>query len=174
MGTSFFSILLGVALATQAAEKPSREETLRVAREVITTARYATFVTLGRDGHPQARIVEPTAPSDDFIVWIGTNPQSRKVAELRRDPRATLLFFDSAGGAYVTLKGRVAVVVDAAEKERHFKEEWTSFYKDRHRGPDFLMLRFTPTALEISAEGKGIKNDRKTWTPTIVEFARRR
>lgn len=164
------SLAAAQAPATADGQAPSRERVLTVAREVMTAARYATLVTLGTDGHPQSRIVDPTDPSPEFVVWIGTNPKSRKVLETRRDPRATLSYFDAAGGNYVTIKGRLSFVLDRAERAKRFKDAWAPFYKDRDNGADFTMLRFSPSSLEISAEGKGIKNDPVTWKPVIVEF----
>jgi general stress protein 26 len=161
----------GPAPAAAGDAPPSRERILAVAREVMSTARYATLVTLGADGHPQARIVDPTDPSPEFAIWIGTNPKSRKVLETRRDPRATLSYFDEKGGNYVTIKGRLTFVLDRAERAERFKDAWAAFYKDRDRGPDFTMLRFTPSSLEVSAESKGVRNDPVTWKPVIVDFA---
>ncbi len=67
-------------------------------------------------------------------MWIGTNPATRKVADLARDPRATLQFFERPFPAYVTLVGTAAVVADPEVKAVHFKEEWGPFFKDRFRG----------------------------------------
>src|SRR5512142_2101209 len=75
------------ALRALAAE---RAAVLKAAREIARKARYATFITLGPDGQPQARIVDPLGPDEDFAVWVSTNPATRKVAEIAKDPRVTL------------------------------------------------------------------------------------
>jgi general stress protein 26 len=150
---------------------PDRSTILRAAREVMQKARYCALITLGGDGQPQARIVDPLGPDGDMTVWIGTNAKTRKVAQLRKDPRATLLFFDASAPAYVTLIGTAVASPDPAEKAKHWKAEWAPFYKGEHRDPDFVLLRVTPRRLEIVSQNHGLINDPKTLRPVAIEFA---
>jgi len=43
-------------------------------------------------------------------------------------------------------------------------------YKDANRGDDYLLIRFTPTRLEISSPGEGMQNDPTTWRPVILDL----
>lgn len=140
------------------------------AREVMADARYATMVTLGPDGRPQARIVDPFAPEEDLTVWIATNANTRKVREIAADPRVTLLYFDRDGASYVTLIGDGVAVNDPAMKARYWKTEWAAFYPDEYRGEDYLLIKVTVRRLEVSAERLGILNDPVTWRPAIVDL----
>ena len=150
-----------------------RAAVLRAAREVAEKARYATFITLGEDGQPQARIVDALGPDEDFVVWVGTNPATRKVAEIAKDPRVTLSFFDPAGPAYVTLVGTVRVETESAVKAKHWKSTWAPFYKNEYRGVDFVLLAVTPRRLEIVSEAHGLINDPKNWRPVSIDFPRK-
>jgi general stress protein 26 len=89
----------------------------------MKVSRYCTLVTLGLDGQPQARIVDPLIGADHSI-WIATNPQTRKVKEIKHDARVTLLFFNPAANEYVTVLGRASVVADSTTKAAHWKPEW--------------------------------------------------
>jgi len=149
---------------------PAGETILAAAREVAATARYATLITLDADGHPQARIVDPFDLESDFTIWIGTNRRTRKVAEIARDPRVTLLYFDRDGASYLTLIGRAAAVDDSTMKAKYWKTEWAPFYPGGAQGDDYLLIRIQPIRLEVSAERLGIRNDPETWRPTIVAF----
>ena len=165
---------LATALPPAAASSPlpvaERRAVLKAAREIALKARYATLVTIGPDGQPQSRIVDPFGPDEEFTVWIATNPATRKVADLERDPRATLQFFEPSLPAYVMLAGTAAVVTDPEIKAGRWKDEWTPFYKDRQRGPDFALLKFVPRRLEVVSQSHGLLNDPKTWRPVSVEF----
>jgi general stress protein 26 len=143
---------------------------LAAARDVMAEARYATLISLGPDGHPQARIMEPFAPEEDFTVWLATNSRSRKVTEIARDPRVTLLYFDRDGASYVTLVGEAEAVDDPEMKARYWKTEWAAFYPDEYRGEDYLLIKVVARRLEVSAERLGIMNDPVTWRPAIVEL----
>jgi general stress protein 26 len=165
--------LLGLALAVaQPAPVPTvdRAKVLSAAREIIGKARYAGLVTLGLDGHPQARVVDPLPPEPDMTVWVATNPLTRKVQQIEKDARVTLFYFDPSGPGYVTLLARAEVVRDPGEKAKRWKQDWAPFYKDAHRGPDFALIRCTPVRLELSSEAHGLLNDPATWRPIAVEF----
>lgn len=66
---------------------PDRAQILNAARDVMKQAHFATLITVSEDAQPQARIVDPSEPDSDFTVWTGTNPLTRKVAQLRKNPR---------------------------------------------------------------------------------------
>lgn len=153
-----------------ATEAASRARIMDAAREIMQRARYCSLVTVGRDGHPQARIVDPLAPEPDLTIWIATRPLTRKVDEIRSDPRVTLVYFDPSGPSYVTVLATAELVTDAAEKARRFKDDWGAFYKDRHRGDDFVLIRSRPTRLEVVSPERGIDNDPLTWRPTTIEL----
>jgi general stress protein 26 len=163
---------LPAAAAAQAAPHtpPTRAAVIAAATDIMQKAHYCTFITIGEDGQPQARIVDPLAPDAAFTIWIATNPLTRKVDQLRKNPRATLSCFDSASSSYVTILGRGDLVADAAEKERHWKKDWLAIYPTGARGNDVVLIRLTPSRLEIVSESRGMLGDPKTWRPLSIEF----
>ncbi len=158
------------AAQTKAPAAPDRAQVVKVARGIMESARYCVLVTVGPDGHPQARIMDPFLPEGDMTVWLATNPLTRKVGEIKKNPRVTLVYFDASKVAYVTLLGTAGLVSDAAEKAKRWKEQWSKLYKDRNRGDDYLLIRVKPERLEISATAQGMINDPKTWKPVILEL----
>ena len=149
---------------------PPRAQVIAAAKDVMQTARYSALITIADDGQPQARIVDPFAPEADFTIWIATNPLTRKVTEIRRDPRVTLLYFNAAAAEYVTVLGTATLVADSAAKAQHWKAEWAVFYKDGPRGDGYLLIRVRPTRLEVVSPRHGLVNDPKTWRPILVEM----
>jgi general stress protein 26 len=147
-----------------------RAHVLSAARDLMRTARHASLVTIGLDGHPQARVVDPRPPEPDLTVWVATNPVTRKVREIEKDARVTLFYFDPSGPGYVTLLARASLVDDPREKAARWKAEWAPFYKDAHRGADFVLIRCTPIRLELSSEAHGLVNDPATWRPITLDF----
>jgi len=160
------TVLAGQSTAG-APDSPARVRA--AAREVMSAARYASFVTLDAAGQPQARVVDPLLGSGDTI-WIATNPLTRKVAEVARNPRVTLLFFDPARSEYVTVIGRASIVTDSAQRAMHWKAEWTPFYPDRGRGREFVLIAVRATRLEVVSPRNGLSNDPRTWRPVILEI----
>src|SRR5262245_11041853 len=151
---------------------PSRAAIIDAATDIMRIARYCTMVTIGADGRPQSRVVDPFAPDADLTIWIATNPLTRKIQDIRRDPRVTLLYFNQAKSEYVTVLGAARIESDARLKASHWKAEWSGLYKDDNRGDDFVLVRVQPTRLEVSSVERGLKNDEKTWRPLIVDLPR--
>lgn len=171
--TSLVLMLLSsvaVVAQTTTPQTPSRTAILEAARDVIDNARYCSLVTVGSNGHPQARMVDPLSPDADLTMWIATNPLTRKTDQIRRDPRVTLLCFDSATTSYVSLLGRAVLVTDAASKRAHWKADWTHIYAEGPDSRDVVLIRVTPLGLEIVSESRGMTGDPKTWLPLGITF----
>lgn len=168
-------LLLLTTLAASAAQAPtvqppSRETIIASARDVIGKARHCSLVTIGENGHPQARIVDPIAPDDRFSMWIATNRLTRKVSQIRRDGRVTLLCFDQASASYVTLLGRAGLVDDPAAKRQHWKSDWAQIYKDGPDSRELILIRVNPIRLEIVSESRGLVGSPTTWLPMAIDF----
>jgi len=157
-----------ISVSAQQPQRLSREQLIAEAREIMTTARYCALITVDASGRAQARTMDAFAPDDQMTVWFGTNPRSRKVAEIRRRPRVTLYYFDRENQAYVTIHGIARLVNDANEKARRFKDDWKAFYPDRDK--DYLLIEVRPVTLEVVNTKKGIVGDPKTWRPPTVNF----
>jgi general stress protein 26 len=156
--------------AQPAPPAPGRAQVLGAAREVMKQARYATLITIDAGGQPQARVMDPADPDADLTVWIATNPSSRKVGQLRRSSRATLLYFDRATESYVTLVGAATLQNDPAEKERHWQAKWAPHYPDGPRANSHMLIRFTPRTLEIVSAPHKLQGDPKTWRPVVIDL----
>jgi general stress protein 26 len=147
---------------------PLRADLLRAAREIMQAARYCALITVDDTGRSRARTMDAFPPDENMTVWMATNPKTRKVAEVRRDPRVTLYYYDAASQSYVTITGRARLVDDKVEKQKRWKEEWKSFYPDRDAS--YLLIAVSPEQLEVLSPSRGIGNDPVTWKPPVVEF----
>lgn len=170
MWTRWCLVLLLVTIGSPraAAGQVGRDSLLAVARRLMVDARYAALVSVDSTGAPQARTVEPFPPEPDFTVWIGTNPRTRKVGEIRRDDRVALHYYDPGAMGYVTLRGRAELVDDPVLKRRWWNPGWEGFYPDREK--DYLLVRVIPERLEIVSPADGITGDAVTWRPPTVRL----
>jgi general stress protein 26 len=169
-----FGVLLGclaqlssLAVAQQS-QTFSRDKLIEAAREIMTTTRYCALITQDSRGRTNARTMDAFAPDENMVVWFGTNPLSRKVAEIRRNPRVTLYYFDRENHAYVTLHGVAEVVNDRQEKQRHWKDDWKDFYPDREKG--YVLIKVRPESLEVVNTKTGIVSKSPSWDPPAVTF----
>ena len=165
------AVLTAPVQAQEAEGAQDRAALLQVAREVMEQAAYCALITIDPDGTARARAMDPFPPESDMVVWMGTNLSTRKVEQIRRNPRATLYYFDAAQSAYVSLAGRATIVDDPAEEARYWKPQWEAFYPDRERS--YGLIRFVPDWLEVVSVAHGIEGDPDTWQPPVVRFSGR-
>lgn len=122
---------------------------LAAARATMHRKKYCLLATTDDDGGIDARVLQPFPPDAEYTVWLGTSPASRKAGQLRRDSRATLVYEDDVRSACVVLVGTVTLVDDLAERRRRFSPFWRAFWPDGPEGPDFVLLRFAPSRIEV-------------------------
>ncbi|MBI3684124.1 MAG: pyridoxamine 5'-phosphate oxidase family protein [Acidobacteria bacterium] len=158
-------MLLFVLFALQVA---AGEKELEAARAVISSARYCFLITLD-GGQPQARLMEPLATEADMRIWFGTNPKTRKVGQIRRNPRSTVACYDPAGPNYVTLLGHARIVEDVAERRRRWRDGWEKFFPGGPAGPNYLLVEFTPDRIEIVSNTHGVANQPASLAPLILQ-----
>ncbi len=149
-------------------EKTLNTELTEAAKEIILSAGTCTLITLDQKGRPRARIMDAFLPESDFTVWFGTNPKSRKVNQITNDSRVTLFYRDHDDSGYVMIYGIAQIVNDPREKEKHWKEEWEFFYKDKQN--DFVLIKVSPVWMEVVSNTRGIIGDPVTWEPLKISF----
>ena len=170
------ALLLCIASLTpsvfgQQPQPRSKEELIAAAREIMTTTRYCALITTDRRGRTNARAMDAFAPDENLVVWFGTNPLSRKVSEIRRNPHVTLYYFDRENQAYVSIQGVARLVNDPKEKARHWKDDWKAFYPDRDKS--YLLIEVRPVRLEVVNTKTGVVGTSRDWAPPSVNLRRR-
>ena len=94
----------------------ARSEYAHHAWHGAVSARFAALITQDGATGASARTIDPAPPDSAMVIRFVTNPKSRKVRELARDPRVTLYYFDAKGMRYATVHGVAREVRDAARK----------------------------------------------------------
>ena len=72
----------------------SRQFLLAAAREIIKSAGNVALITQDEKGIPQVRTMDPFEPEADFTVWLATQPNTRKVQQIKNNHRVTLYYPD--------------------------------------------------------------------------------
>lgn len=136
--------------------------------EIMSAAGTCTLITLDQEGRPRARVMDAFLPEDDFTVWFGTNPKSRKVAQIKNDPRVTLFYLDQDASGYVMIHGQAQIVDDPIEKQERWKDEWEAFYQNREEA--YLLIKVTPEWMEVISNTRNIVGDPLSWEPQKIIF----
>jgi general stress protein 26 len=144
---------------------PAPEAIVGAARDLMQAVRYCAVVSVDAAGQPQARTMDVFPPDENMVVWFATNPKSRKVDQIRKNPRVTVHCYDAHAPelGYVSIQGRARLVTDPAEKQRRWKEGWEVHWPNRDEG--YLLVVITPERLEMFSPKHGILADAVTWQP---------
>jgi len=161
-------LVFAVQATAQETEAVSGDTLVAAAKAIMEETRFCVLITLDESGHPRARAMDPFMPDENMTIWMGTGPESRKVSEIRKDPRVALYYDHTMKAGYVVVYGTAELVDDPALKEKWFKEEWGRFYADRETG--YILIAVKPEKIEVLDYTKDIIGDPETWIPPSVSF----
>ena len=130
---------------------------------LLASHQNGTLATLRRDGRPQLSVVTYAwYPDDDGreIVRISTVDGRAKVANLRRDPRASFLVSGGSGWSYAVVEGTVELSPVATFHDDEVVEELVRIYRDAAgEHPDWADYR------------RAMVDDRRLVARLVVEHA---
>ena len=162
-------IILFLLSATCFSQSEYTETQLKeTAKKVIGNSLSCTLITVDEEGAPRARAMDGFPVEDDFTIWFGTKANTRKVDQIKNDPRVTLYYLSSDNSGYVVISGKAELIEEAEMKKKYWKKEWEQFYSDKDK--DYLLIKVTPIWMEVLSPPHGINNDPITWKPPVVEF----
>jgi general stress protein 26 len=145
----------------------SRDSLLIYARTIIDSSDSWLLVTVDETDKPRARIMSPFPPEEDWTIWLGTFPTSRKVKEIKKNPNVVVFYYDSKSYSYVNISGTAQLVNDSDMKAKYWKEGWKRYYPDRER--DYILIQVTPRKLEVCSFKYELFWD-ENGIPPVVEF----
>jgi general stress protein 26 len=162
-----FLLLISISCINKKTEVSTDLDLKSIAREIITSSKNCTLITIDSVGIAHARTMDPFPPDENFIIWMATNPKSSKVNQIKNNQNVTLYYFDNENSSYVTIQGSAKLVNSIESKEKYWKNDWENFYKNRTT--DYLLIQFTPTKLNLISEKHNILGDSISWkTPEVL------
>jgi general stress protein 26 len=118
---------------------------------------HANLATSDGD-QPRVRIVSPVV-ENDMSIWVTTRSTSRKVKQLRENPKICLAFVEPPDGdKAVTVIGEARIIRDLEKKRRVWKLAPFDLFEHFPDGPDsadFCVLKITVERIEWREIGTG-------------------
>jgi len=87
------------------------------------------LATIRRDGRPQLSTIDFCYDASTRMVRVSTVEPSAKVANLRRDPRASLYVGDDGMGSYAVAEGSAELSATAADRDDDTVRELIDVYR---------------------------------------------
>ena len=118
---------------------------------------YANLATCDGD-QPRVRIVSPVV-EDDMSIWVTTRSTSRKINQLRENPKICLAFVEPPeGDKAVNVIGEALIIPDLEKRRRIWKLAPFDLYEHFPDGPDsddFCLLKIVIKRIEWRDVGIG-------------------
>jgi general stress protein 26 len=122
---------------------------LALARKLIDDLTFCVAVTQGEGGDANARVVQPRPLGEDWSVDVLTNRRCRKVREIERTGRLTLLYQHDRDRSYVSLVGRAEIVDDVAFKRSVWTPAHDRWNPAGPEDPATIYLRLITERIEL-------------------------
>jgi general stress protein 26 len=164
----FMLIILPWAGNAQSNQLSFPKDTLmKAALEIMKGSPFCALATIDSTGQAQVRTMNPFPLGDDMIIWFATSRKSRKVADIRNNPKVSVYYADHNNAkGYVNVVGNAVVIDDKELLVRMKRSYWESIPNWQEK---FVLIKITPLKLDVANYGRGISGDpESSRTPTIV------
>ncbi|PRX71871.1 general stress protein 26 [Cohnella sp. SGD-V74] len=94
-------------------------------------------------GYPNMKAMFKIESEGLSTIWFSTNTSSRRVAQFKKDPKASVYVFDPASFSGLLLVGEMEIMQDRATKRRFWQEGWEAYYPLGVTDEDYCVPRFT-------------------------------
>jgi len=167
-----FALLVAVSgsgFSVLNAQSPVNRDTgILAAHEIINETTYCGLVTVDSLGQPQIRTMNPFPVKEDFVIWFATARTSRKVREIKNNPKVCVYFADHINAkGYVNINGTATVIDDKELLVRMKRDYWNGIpgWEDI-----FVLIRIVPGSIETINYKHGLNNNRVTFKAPSVSF----
>ncbi len=127
-----------------------REELIKKILAVIEAGKAGfVFSTVDEEKRPQSRLLGALMMEGNFVVYLETSSDSRKMKQIAKNQRAQLLFFRPGYSEVVTLSGKATIEKSLKTK----KIIWDKIpscrdYYASYDAPDFGVIKFSTEKIE--------------------------
>ena len=153
----FFNISFG--------QEYTPEEYKSIALEIINNADFSVLITT-ENNQVDTRTMDHFKMGSDFVLYFGTNVNSRKVKQIQKNKNVTVHFNSKENDGYVSVKGYAYVNKDSVLISKYWKDDWNIFYPDKSY---YRLLKVIINSFELISEKHNILGDSLTWkSPKII------
>jgi len=140
-------------------------------RDLLPSFRSAMLVTHALDGaEPHARPMGLVGDAADFdgTLWFFSDDRSRKIAEIARQPRASLILQSDGEHAYLHVVGWAAVEEDRGRMQALYAPILRTWFPDGLQDPHLTLIRFDVDRAEYWSSPGGLLQVLGAFTKAVI------
>lgn len=146
----------------------NRDTIILAAHEIINETTYCGLVTIDSLGQPQIRTMNPFPVKDDFVIWFATSRTSRKVREIKKNPKVCVYFANHlTAKGYVNINGSASVIDNRELLIQMKRDYWNGIqgWQDK-----FVLIKIIPKSIETINYKHGLNNDPNNFKAPAITF----
>lgn len=146
----------------------NRDTMIIAAKEIIKGTSYCGLATVDATGQPQMRTMNPFPVNDELITWFATSRTSRKVKEIKSNPKVCVYYADhSSAKGYVSITGTAEVIDDKELLVKMKRDYWSGI---PNWETTFVLIKIVPKTMEVVNYKHGLSSDPNTFSAPKISF----
>lgn len=122
----------------------SSSELRQVIQQFFKSYEYSNLITIDENGCPKGRMMENLPLGDDLVFWFATGAGSQKVAEVKKNSKASVFVYRPEDKSSINAIGEAEVVMSDTIRAEKWKEKWTAYWKQGPADPGYALIRVVP------------------------------
>ena len=122
----------------------AQEELRKTIVEFAKTYEYSNLITIDGSGFPKGRMMENLPFKENLIFWFATGAQSKKVAEIKNNSKASVFLYRPEDHASIAVSGNAEIVTDDDTKNEKWIEKWSAFWQKGSSDPEYTLIKIVP------------------------------
>jgi general stress protein 26 len=119
--------------------------------EIMKKASSFAFLATGDGDQPRVRPVTPIV-EDDMSIWVATSAESRKVKQIKQNPKISLAFAQHPEGEKAaTVIGEAEIVANMEQKKRIWElapYDLSQYFPNGPESEDYCLLKISVGKIE--------------------------
>jgi general stress protein 26 len=145
-----------------------KDTLIKAGREIMKASPYCALVTVDSNGQPQVRTMNPFPLGDEIVIWIVTSRKSRKVSEIKNNPKVSVYYADhDHAKGYVNITGKAVIIDDKELLKKMKRDYWENIpYWENI----FVLIKIIPLKMDVINYQRGINGEAETSRSPSVDF----
>lgn len=164
----FFIFLFFLSISHDALSQIQNAER-KAALNIINQSQFCALITIDEEGIPESRMMQTLPVEEDFVIFLGTNPNTQKINQIKNNPNVSVYYTESNSTGYVNIQGKAEIINSKLLKDKYWKDGWESFYPDKEK--DYILIKINPIKLQLVSYASGFVSKHSDWRAVEVDFS---
>jgi general stress protein 26 len=145
-------------LVEEQPEMSQKQSEIKKVAKLMKALDYCMMTTRSTDGMRARPMSNNGEVEFDGDVWFFSGADTRKVADIERDPQVHLGYADTENFVFVSMTGGATIVRDEEKKRELWIKELERWFEDGPESEDVVLIKVTPHTVAYWGDDEGEVN----------------